>query len=215
MTSNSNPGRNFRQCRAPTIVAALGLTLAGCAALLGPDLDNVTLVSVEVISAAPEGDTDLRDYFIRHQDARLVKARLSTKLDLAELRRNAVYLHSNGSLCPLDAGAKFSGWPAIHEIYRGRSIDVDALASSYYRHPDREKARPENGVYLYDIFFHPSRPKRESSGVYGEPDLEPYDDLVANPRDVCLQIAGADAFFVHLKSNVVIVPREAIQSAFR
>ena len=94
-------------------------------------------------------------------------------------------------------------------------MDVDALEEIYRRDPGAEKTNRQNGVCVYDVFFPPSRPHREASGVYGEPDLEPY-DLAATPHDVCLQITGAAyPFFNHVDSNVVVVPREAIESALR
>jgi hypothetical protein len=209
--------RLWRYARA--ILAAFGLGSAllqgGCASLFGPDIDDVALVSVEIVSAAPDGDPGLQRYFTRHRDGALVKVRLSTKADLAKLQRDAVYLHSTGSLCPLGTGPKFGEWPGIFEIYEGRTIDVDALAEIYRRDPDAEKTNRENGVSAYDVFFPPSRPNREVSGVYGEPDLEPY-DLAATPHDVCLQITGAAyPFFNRVNSNVVIVPREALESALR
>ena len=138
------------------------------------------------------------------------------KDDLAALsaRDDPVLLHDKAWICPIGVGQSLAAW-GIYEIYEGRAVDIDKLADSYRRHRDRDRAVPENGAYLYDFYFDPRRPRRIASGAAGEPDLEPY-DLVVTPQDVCLQLEGVEYTFSAIgKSNVVIVPREAIENAFR
>ena len=207
--------RGMPRPRLAAILLVLGTSLSACASLFGPDVGDVSLVGVDVIADAPDGATDLRDlYFARDPNGRLVKVRLAAKVDLAALRGDEIYLNSRGALCPLDHGPRLSRWPPIHEIYYGRSIRVDELARSYREHPERKSAKPEDGLYRYDVFFELRRTKPESSNQDGNFDLQPY-DLAATPQDVCLELFGSMYYSLNVESNTVIVSSQAIADALR
>lgn len=217
-----------RPLRAIPAIAALALAAVcgGCFGMLGfisvptdeVRLEKVALVKtfegvggeVEVPFEKPWPDKYLKE----HPGEGVLRISLSTGTDLAGIGADdEFHISIDHFICPFNVGTELI-YAAPYESYGGTLIFVNRLAQTYRKNPELRAARPKGSRYSYEVYIVPRRPHRMPSGESHRPDLEPY-DLIGNPQDICLRFRGGNMLGITLDSNVVVVPKKAIEEAVR
>lgn len=190
------------------MVAAVTMQLGACSVINIPHVDRIKLVSVAVLdqSQIPDRDKYWRSGAITTP---LVQVVLATRSDLdatakewGEFIGNVTSVCHNGSI---DTKQLLRGYPMVY-----------SKRGAVYRFPSSKVYRPTNSddTKLYHSYFDPRQlPNRSGWRGY---------DLVRKPQDICVRIYGvneslpliSEMIEIGFRSNVVIIPRQALQSAF-
>lgn len=216
----------------PPRLTLFGLTLAaacgGCIPWLGfitVHTEDISVVKVDLIGkfegvdyyTGPGGQQlSFQRYLIDHPDEKLLRITLSTATDLAGIAADdALSIFLNASECPLGIGPELGRAGDLYEQHEGTPVIIAILSRTYREHPERRPVASASGKYLYDAYAityrRPGPPVVDDLPAAAR---MPY-DLLKNPQDICIQVAGGREDGVSLRSNIVTISRRTIEEATR
>jgi len=179
------------------------LCLPGCGKIHYPSVNDLTLVSVDVLqqSQIPGHDKFWGPGVISDP---LFRVKISTQADFQKLARNWGYnVDNRASICTdnsIDDTKRLGGFPSVYDRY-------GMIYSFHSEHPDSRIGQQPRTVYwvYFDV--------RDMDNV----NFYHY-DLAKKPEDICLQIAGlqeveGDFALASFRSNTIVVSRAAIAAA--
>jgi hypothetical protein len=199
---------------------------AGCIPWLGfitIPTEDISVVKIELVrtfegvdydTGPPDKKHPLQQYLIDHPKERLLRITLSAATDLAGIAADdALFISLDASECPLGVGPELSGVGELYQEHDGKPVIITILSHTYREHPDRRSVVPAGGRYLYDAYAFTARlPQPPVVDDLPASARMPY-DLLKNPHDICIQVTGGREDGVSLHSNIVTIPRRAIEDA--
>lgn len=184
-----------------TVILVPVLAVASCIFLPVPPVNDLTLVSVDVVAQSdiPKHDKWWDEGIITEP---LVRVTFSSSYDFQRLaRRWNYYIGQQTAYCDgngPDRQNQIKGFPDVYD-HIGR---VNEYA-------ERESSADPRGRILYHVYFDAER--------HGNVNFKPY-DLIHEPHDICIQMNGHNEIAgeipaVRFRSNVLVIPKEVLTAA--
>jgi len=179
------------------------LALCSCGRVHYPAVDDLTLVSVDVLQQSEIADHD-KFWSPGVITTPLVRVRVSSRRDFQKIAREWGYnVDNQTSLCKnksMDPKRPLEGFPLVFDRF--------GMINSYNeKHPDSGSG--QSGRITYSVYFDPRDVDNVNFYHY---------DLVKSPEDVCivitgLQEIGGDFAIASFRSNTILVSKVEIIAA--
>lgn len=200
------------------IALAAPLALGGCMGWFIPDIDDIRLERVEVVSASEAGrceeDASPRFCSIRPRTGELIRVTLSTSRDImGTASRFEMNPGADASRCPFRS--IYYGEIGVAGLFRK---DVQLRQTSGGK-ADRYYAltggRP-SGRHEYQVYLRPDRTytNTPTPGPKPDPNAPPLYDLRLHPEAVCIRVEAGNMAAQRMISKPFEVPADRIRAAF-